>query len=220
MKNVIFIAPPATGKGTISKYLVDNYGYLHLSTGELLRKVAKQNTELGKKVASLINNGIFVSDELVLDIIKEHLKNSENKPFILDGIPRNTLQAEYIEKVFQDLNVDNYVVINLSIDKETLKKRATGRRVCNNCRLSYNMYFEDYKPTIEEKCDNCHKDLQLRKDDTLEIFESRYQTYLNNTLPVIAFYEKKNKLFTVDANQDNENLIKDVINILKGGEND
>lgn len=216
MKNVIFIAPPATGKGTISKYLVDNFGYSHISTGELLRSVSKQDTEIGKKVASLINNGMFVSDELVLDIIKEYLKNRENKTFILDGIPRNILQAEYMEKLFVSLGVDNYVVINLDIDKETLKKRATGRRVCNNCRLSYNIYFDEYKPLLEDKCDNCQNDLQTRKDDTLEIFESRYLTYLENTLPVIDFYQKKSKLATVDANQSNEKLLNDVINIIKG----
>ncbi len=220
MKNIIFIAPPAAGKGTISKYLVDNFNYIHISTGELLRKVSKEETELGKHIASLINNGIFVSDELVLEIIKQELQKIKNKPFILDGIPRNIEQAEYIEQVFKELSVDNYIVINMEINVEALKKRATGRRLCNDCRLSYNVYFDKYKPQEENKCNNCHKDLIIRKDDSLEVFESRYQTYINITLPVINFYKNKGIISSINANQDNSEIIKEITNIIIGEFND
>ncbi len=220
MKNIIFIAPPAAGKGTISKYLVDNYGYIHISTGDLLRKASKEESEVGKKIASLINNGTFVSDDLVLELIKQKLEKITDHPFILDGIPRNIKQAEYIENIFQKWNVNNYIVINMDISEDILKKRATGRRLCNKCRLSYNIYFDEYQPHEENKCNKCHNELYIRDDDSLEVFNSRYQIYLDNTLPVINFYKDKNLLKTVNANQNNSAIINEVLKIIKGEFND
>lgn len=216
MMNVIFIAPPAAGKGTISKYLVDNYGYTHLSTGDILREKTKEDSESGRNIAALINEGKFVSDDIMFELIKDKLISLKDKPFILDGMPRNINQAEYLENVLKELDVNNYVVINIDINKDLLEKRATGRRLCESCGASYNIYFEGFKPKIENTCDQCNNSLIQRKDDTIETFKYRYETYLNNTEPVINFYEEKGLLQKVDASKASEEIIEDVISILKG----
>lgn len=220
MINVIFIAPPASGKGTISKYLVDNYGYTHLSTGDMLREKTKENSELGKSIAALINEGKFISDDIIFELIKDKIVSLKDKPFILDGMPRNINQAEYLENMLKELNVNNYVVINIDINENLLEKRATGRRLCESCGASYNIYFEGFKPLVENTCDKCNNKLIQRKDDTADTFKYRYQTYLENTTPVINFYEEKGLLQRVDASKSNDKIIKDVVSILKGEKND
>lgn len=220
MMNVIFIAPPAAGKGTISKYLVDNYGYCHLSTGDLLRKIAKEDSSLGKSIASLMKEGKFISDEIMFELIKNELVLLKDKPFILDGMPRNINQAEYLENMLKELSVDNYVVINIDVEEEILEKRATGRRLCQNCGASYNIYFEGFKPIQENVCDKCNHELIQREDDNAETIKVRYETYLNATAPLINFYEEKELLQTVDATKPNDEILKDTIKILKGDKND
>lgn len=220
MMNVIFIAPPASGKGTISKYLVDNYQYMHLSTGDILREKTKEDSDLGRNIANLINEGKFVSDDIMFEIIKEKLISLKDKPFILDGMPRNINQAKYLENMLNELDVNNYTVINIDINKDLLEKRATGRRLCGNCGASYNIYFEGFKPKVENTCDKCNSSLIQRKDDTIETFKNRYETYLNVTEPVINFYEEKELLHKVDASKSNNEIIDDVISILKGEKND
>lgn len=220
MMNVIFIAPPAAGKGTISKYFVDNYGYNHLSTGDLLRKITASDSELGRNIAALISEGKFISDEIMFELIKKELISLKDKPFILDGMPRNINQAEYLEKMLKELGVDNYIVIHIDIAEEILEKRATGRRLCGNCGASYNIYFEGFKPLKENTCDKCNHELIQRTDDTTETIRVRYETYLNATAPLINFYETKGLLQTVDASKPNEEILKDVLTILKGDIND
>lgn len=214
MPNVIFIAPPAAGKGTISSYLVDNLGYTQLSTGDILRKVAETNEE----IKSLMAAGKFISDEIMFDLIKEEIEKVKGKPFILDGIPRNVNQAEFLTNLLKNMNVDNYVVINIDVPESILEKRVTGRLVCPKCGASYNIYFEDFKPQKENTCDKCLTELIKRSDDSLETFKTRYTTYLTNTVPVISYYEQKAKLVKIDGTKDNSEIKKDVLKIL-GREN-
>lgn len=213
MKNLILIAPPASGKGTIGEYFVKNLGYTHISTGDILRKVAKSDTVQGKVIANLINEGKFVGDDIILPLFKEELLKLKDKPFILDGMPRKIEQAEYLTNLFSELNVDNYVVINLDIDKDLLEKRAVGRRICE-CGASYNIYFDDFKPKVEETCDHCGKSLIQREDDTLETFRKRYQMYLKETEPLIHYYQEKNLLKTINANKTNSEIISDLKSVL------
>ena len=214
--NVIFIAPPAAGKGTISSYLVNNLGYVHLSTGDLLREISKTNAE----IAALMQAGKFISDDVMFGLIKDEIAKIKDKPFILDGIPRNINQAEYLTNLLKEVGVDNYLVINIDVDEQTLEKRATGRRICPNCGSSYNVYFEGFKPLKENICNSCNSELITRTDDSLETFKTRYGTYLDNTLPVLNYYKELNKLVIVDANKDSEAIINDVLEFLKGENND
>lgn len=220
MKNVIFIAPPAAGKGSISSYLENNLGYVHVSTGDILRNVSRENTEMGRNVASLMKDGKFIGDDIILPLFREELLKIKDKPFILDGMPRNLEQANYLDNLFKELYLDNYVVIHLTVPSELLEKRAVGRRVCKNCGSTYNIYFDEFKPKVEDTCDQCNEKLIQREDDTSLTFKKRYQIYLDSTLPLIEFYKKKNLLTCVDVHRSKEEIIKDVIFILKGEEND
>ncbi len=210
MKNLILIAPPAAGKGTISSYLVENMGYQHISTGDILRNVAKEDSQRGRLVNSLMKEGKFIGDDIILPLFKEELLKLHNTPFILDGIPRTIEQADYLTQLFHELNVDNYVVINLKINQDTLLKRATGRRVCEQCKEIYNIYFENYKPKEENICDQCGGKLIQRNDDTEETFKKRFQTYVENTEPLISYYEKLGKLKKVDVDATEEEIIENV----------
>lgn len=213
MKNVIFIAPPAAGKGTISDYLVKNKGYVHISTGDLLRNEIKLGTEIGIQIKELMKEGKFIGDDIILPLFKEELMKLKDKPFILDGMPRTIAQADYLTTLFQKLNVDNYVVINMVIDEAVLEKRAVGRRICE-CGASYNIFFDEFKPNVEGICDQCHKELIQREDDTLETFRSRLETYTKETEPLIHYYKEKGLLKSIDANQSNAKIISDVEYIL------
>ena len=209
MKNIIFIAPPAAGKGTHSKKLVDKYNYVHISTGDMLREVIQTGSELGLEVKSIIDQGKLVSDELIIKLINNKLTDIKGKPFILDGFPRTLSQAESLDSI-----VDNdYEVIYLDIDKETAIKRIEGRLTCS-CGASYNINEAAFRPQIEGICDKCGSKLVKRDDDNALAFAVRYDTFLENTKPLYEYYEKKNKLHVIDVNKDASEIFDEISRIV------
>ena len=209
MKNIIFIAPPAAGKGTHSKKLVDKYNYVHISTGDMLREVIASGSELGLEVKSIIDQGKLVSDELIIRLINSKLSDIKGKPFILDGFPRTLSQAESLDSI-----VDNdYEVIYLDIDKETAIKRIEGRLTCS-CGASYNINEAVFRPQVEGICDKCGSKLVKRDDDNALAFAVRYDTFLENTKPLYEYYEKKNKLHVIDVNKDASEIFDEISRIV------
>lgn len=220
MMNIIFIAPPAAGKGTLSKYLEDQYGFIHISTGDLLRDISKENTTLGKEVAKLMLEGKFISDDIMMEIFEKKFQKIQGQPFILDGMPRTIDQAKYLDTLFKKYHVDNYKVINITISDDLLKKRATGRRICSKCKASYNVYFEEFKPKVENICDFCKNELLQREDDREETFIARMKTYEKETQPLLKYYDEQHVLYKVDANQPQAQIIRDIDKIIQGVKND
>lgn len=159
--------------------------------------------------------GKLISDEIILPLFKQELIKIKDKLFILDGMPRKLNQAEYLTNLFVEMNVYNYLVINLSLSEETLKKRITGRRICKSCGSSYNIYFDDHKPIKEGICDKCSNDLIQREDDNLDSFKNRYNDYIKEAKPILDYYKKINKLIIIDADRTNEEIIKDAIKEIK-----
>lgn len=212
MKNVIFIAPPAAGKGTQSNNLVAN-GYNHIATGDMLREEITKESSIGLKVKDIIAKGLLVSDEIVFELINNKLSKI-NGPFILDGFPRSIEQAKMLDNLLNNLNINNYEVIYLNIDMEEALKRALGRLTCE-CGASYNIYIDELKPKQNNICDKCGKVLNKRKDDNEESFKQRFETFLESTLPIKKYYEEKNKLHEIDATKDPEEITKEIIEILK-----
>lgn len=211
MKNVIFIAPPAAGKGTCSDFLKAKFGYKHISTGDLLRNVDKES-ELGKEISSYINKGELVPDIIINKLLQEALDTYKGNPIILDGYPRNVKQAELLETIF-----DNYVAIYLDIEKETAMKRMLGRITCPKCKKTYNKYFDKFKPKNEGLCDECNSELVSRNDDTKETFDIRFDTYINNTLPLLEYYDKKDVLKKVSKDTTETD---DILSSIEGFVND
>ena len=209
MKNIIFIAPPAAGKGTQSNMLKTEFGYIHISTGDLLRSIIASGSTLGVEVKSIIDKGNLVSDDLMIDIIKSKLAEIKGKPFILDGFPRTLNQAEILENIIDD----NYEVIYLELSKDEAIKRIEGRLTCN-CGKSYNLNDNELKPKQEGICDNCGKQLIKRDDDNIEAFIVRYDNFLNNTQALVDYYKNKNKLHIVDVNRNINDIFKDISRIV------
>ena len=212
MKSVIFVAPPSSGKGTQSKKL-EELGYNHISTGDLLRKEIQKGSDLGKQIEKILAAGDLVNDDIVFTLIKDLLKDKE-RPFILDGFPRTIKQAKMLNDLFNDLQINNYEVIYLDISLEEALKRVLGRLTCS-CGASYNLNYDFLKPKKENICDKCGSHLVKRDDDNEESFKLRFQTFENNIKPIKEFYNKLNKLHIVNALMDNDVITKEIRDILK-----
>src|SRR5574344_792773 len=171
MKNIIFIAPPAAGKGTISEKLNEKYNYLHISTGDLLRSIVQEKNALGEQIASLISKGEFVPNDIVMQLLENRLRTiNTNEQFILDGCPRNIKQVDEVMQIFNKLNITNYTVIYLDIDYDKAMKRTLGRLLCPNCKKGYNEFDNKLKPKVNNICDVCGASLIKRSDDTEATF--------------------------------------------------
>ena len=215
MKNIIFIAPPAAGKGTMSELLIEKYGYIHISTGDILRSIAKSGTELGNKLSSLLEEGKLVPDDIVYEAVRERLRMPDlDNGYILDGFPRNLSQAEEYDKILKEINRDLGVVIYLDTPKDILEKRITGRRICENCGATYNVLTGVNAPSEDGKCDKCGGNLYQRSDDNSESFAVRYNEFIEKTYPLVEYYKKSNALVSIESVDPDETLkaIEGVIN--------
>ena len=214
MKNLILLAAPVAGKGTEAAKLKKDFNMVHISTGDLLREAVAKGDEKGKMINELITSGKFVSDEIVLDLLKSRITESDcENGYILDGFPRNVSQAEAYDKILNELGRDVGIIIVLDIDKEIAKSRVVGRYTCPSCGRIYNIY-NDLKPKKEGLCDDCNVELTHRSDDSAETYEERYKAYLEKTEPLISYYDKKGIVYHVDAGITPEMTHEQVMKIL------
>lgn len=216
MKNIMFIAPPAAGKGTQAELIVKKYNIPHISTGDILREISKEDSEVGEYVRETLASGKLVKDEITYQLIEERLKKDDCKNgYIIDGFPRNIEQAYEYDKILDRIGYEVGNVILLNIDKKTLEKRITGRRICEDCKTIFNINDENSAPKVESICDNCGGKLYQRSDDNLEAFQTRYNTYVEKTEPIIDHYRKKNVLIEIDGNDTVENIFDKIDEIIK-----
>ena len=192
--NVILLGAPGAGKGTQATKLVEKYDIPHISTGDIFRANIKGQTPIGVVAKSYIDKGQLVPDEVTVEIVKNRLNEEDclQKGYLLDGFPRNTFQAEELDKFS---NVEK--VVNISVDLSKLLKRITGRRVCNKCGESYHVDFLNGKTD----CARCGGELIQRADDNEETVGKRLAVYSEQTKPLIEYYEKAGKLVTVDGDK-------------------
>lgn len=216
MKNIMFIAPPAAGKGTQAELVVEKYHIPHISTGDILREISKEDSEIGNYVKETLASGQLVKDDITYQLIEDRLNKDDcKKGFIIDGFPRNIDQAYQYDKILDKLGYEVGNVILINIDKKTLEKRITGRRICENCKEIYNINDPENSPKQESICDNCGGKLYQRSDDNLEAFETRYQTYLDKTEPIIKHYKDMGVLTEVDGNDTVENIFQSIDKIIR-----
>ena len=217
MKNIIFIAPPAAGKGTQSKLVSEEYNIPHISTGDLLREETTKDTELGREIKEVMESGALVSDEVITTLLKNRITKSDClNGFILDGYPRNLAQAKKYNDLLDELNLDKGVVIFFDIDRETALKRTLSRIICPNCGSSYNLLINELKPHKENICDRCNHELKTRTDDTEEVFRHRFDTYINSTKDLIEYYNNLGLLHKIDVSDKKAEIIfeevKEILN--------
>lgn len=209
MKNIILIAPPAAGKGTLADRLKKEFDYDYISMGDILREEAKTNEVIKEKM----ERGILIDDSEVLLSIKNKLAKVE-KSYILDGFPRTINQAKAYDEYLLKNNKSLGVVIYLDVPKEELVKRITSRLICPNCKKTYSSIKKELLPKKEGVCDVCGSKLITRKDDTVEVFDQRYEEYQDKTKPLIDYYQEKDKLVTIKTLTPEETYLE-VIKIIK-----
>ena len=216
MKNIIFLAPPAAGKGTLSEMLTEKYHYGHISTGDLLREEIKNKTEIGKQAESLMKEGKFVSDDVIINLIKNRITKDDCKNgYILDGFPRTIVQAEKYDELLEELGKDLGVVIYIDIDKDMAMKRACSRITYPKCGRIYNKYSNEMKPKVDGICDDCKVELTQRSDDSEETFVKRFDEYVNKTMPLYDYYKNKGVLETIKAYESKYDTFNEAIKVIE-----
>lgn len=212
---LILLGPPGAGKGTQAEFIIDKYGIPHISTGDIFRKNIKEGTALGTRAKSFMDKGELVPDSLVVEIVEDRLKEADCKEgFLLDGFPRTEVQALELDKVLEKMGVDLNAVINIKVNPEILVSRAIGRRICRTCGATY--HVNNNPPKIEGICDKCDGELYQRSDDVEETVKNRINVYVNETSPLIHYYEKRGKLVDIEGEQDIDVVSKDIVNALRG----
>jgi adenylate kinase len=210
---IVLLGAPGSGKGTQAKLLTEKYRIPHVSTGDLLRANLAAGTPLGLQAKAAMDAGQLVSDDLVLAIIRERLKNPDaKKGFILDGFPRNIPQAHALDAMLRAIAQPLDAAILMEVDFDILMQRLTGRRTCENCGATYNVYTNP--PRLEDQCDRCGGPLHHRADDNEETIGNRLRVYEGQTKPLIGYYRDQGRIETVDAVGDVKDILKRMISVL------
>lgn len=206
---LVLLGAPGAGKGTQAKKLIEKYGNPQISTGDILRKAVSDGTSLGKEAKSYMDKGELVPDKVVIGLIEERLgQNDTKKGYILDGFPRNTAQAETLDRMLNDLGMPLDLALSVDVPKEDLLKRLTGRRTCNNCQQMYNVYYSP--PKKNGICDKCGGNLFQRDDDKEETIRKRLDVYESQTSPLIDYYKKKGMLKSISGTGSIEEIFSKV----------
>ena len=204
--------PPGAGKGTQANYLVKCFKLYKISTGDLLREEIKNSTVLGNKIKSIIDKGLFVSDDIINDLIKKVLFDKKvGNRLIFDGYPRNLNQARELDLLIKKNNQKISCVLSFDVDKESVIKRILGRQICSNCGMIFNEYF-DTATKENHNCDN--KFLHKRSDDTENTIRSRFEAYLEKALPILNFYKKQNLLHQINGMAKIDDIYKKIRGII------
>jgi adenylate kinase len=212
-KRVVLLGAPGAGKGTQAKMLIEKYKIPQISTGDILRKAVADGTPLGKEAKVIMDQGGLVSDKIVLGLVEERIQQPDCKAgFILDGFPRNTAQAEALDKMLVAMGAPLNFALNIDVDMNDLLKRLTGRRTCKKCQQMYNIFFS--APKKEGVCDKCGGELFQRDDDKEETIKKRLDVYQKQTAPLIDYYSKKNIMKTVMGIGGIDDIFKKVTAIL------
>ena len=202
---IVLLGAPGAGKGTLANGLVESLQIPSISTGDLLRNEVNSGSEIGKSLKQIMESGKLVSTDIVLDLLKKRLAQSDTKNgYILDGFPRSIEQAELLSK-FADIDL----CLNLVVEKQVILDRICERRTCKSCGKIYNT--KSYK---KDKCE-CGGELLIRSDDNPQTVAQRFDTFMNNTAPLIEFYKKKGVLVNVVGQDNPSDTLNIALEILK-----
>ncbi|MFC0234543.1 adenylate kinase [Vagococcus entomophilus] len=212
--NLILMGLPGAGKGTQAERIIDTYHIPHISTGDMFREAMKNETAMGLEAKSYIDKGELVPNEVTNGIVKDRLAQADTeKGFLLDGFPRTYDQVQALETILKQLNKKLDAVINIDVEAEVLVERLAGRFICKKCGATYHKLNHPTK--VEGTCDRCggHEFYQ-REDDKPETVKNRLSVNIENSKPILAFYEEQNLLHTINGNRAIDDVFKDVEKII------
>lgn len=212
--NLVLMGLPGAGKGTQADLIIKDFNIPHISTGDIFRAAIKNQTEMGKKAKSYIDAGNLVPDEVVNGIVAERLAQDDTtNGFMLDGYPRNLVQAKALNKMLEDDDRQLDAVINIHVAPDVLVDRLSARFMCKNCGASYNRLY--HKPKVEGTCDVCggHEFFQ-RDDDKPATVKNRLDVNIKLNTPLVDFYKNQGILHNINGEQSIEDVYKDVREVL------
>lgn len=200
---------PGAGKGTQAEKINEKFNIPHISTGDMFRLAIKEGTELGKKAKGYLDEGALVPDEVTNGIVEERLSKEDCKGgFLLDGFPRTIPQAKALQKITTKLNQKLDYVIHVEVPEEKLLERLTGRRVCPTCGTTYHVVYNP--PKEEAICDKDGSKLIQREDDSIETVQKRLAVNVEQTKPLLDFYEEQGILVTVNGDQAIDDVFEEI----------
>ncbi|WCK54781.1 adenylate kinase [Aneurinibacillus sp. Ricciae_BoGa-3] len=213
--NIILMGLPGAGKGTQGERIVEEFMIPHISTGDMFRAAIREETAMGLQAKSYMDEGKLVPDEVVIGIVKERLAKPDcEKGFMLDGFPRTLPQAEALDATLKDLGRTIDHVINIDVDRSILLDRLTGRRICKSCGSTYHVVFNP--PAQEGVCDKCGGELYQRSDDNEETVATRLDVNIEQSAPLLKYYDEKGLLRNINGQQDINLVFEDIAKLLRG----
>ncbi len=213
---LVLLGPPGAGKGTQARRLQESFGLVQLSTGDLLRAAVAEGTDAGQKAKAVMDEGGLVSDDIVLQVLKDRLANPDTRQgVILDGFPRTPGQAEALDGLLIASNQKIDAAISMEVSDGAMIDRVAGRYTCATCGEGYHDSFK--QPAEPGVCDKCQgTEFKRRADDNAETVRSRLQAYHDQTAPLISHYDKRGALHRVDAMASIEQVSRDLAVIVEG----
>lgn len=204
MTDIILFGIQGSGKGTQGTFVMQRYDLFPFVTGDELRKIASEDSDLGKKVKEITEAGHLVPNEIVMAIIENFMqKLPEGKSVLFDGIPRKLSQAESFNALMQKMN-RNVMGVNLNLSKEEAYQRLITRKMCKSCKAIYPSTYE------KSTCETCNGELITRQDDNPESIKTRLEIFETETIPVINWYKTENKMIEINGAQTREKVTQDV----------
>ncbi len=208
---LVFLGPPGAGKGTQAVRMAAEFGLRHASTGEIFRQAVGEGTELGRTVRPYLDRGELVPDEYTSRVVRE-LVLERFADYILDGYPRTIGQAQDLEAMLEQRDEALDAVLHFELDEETSMRRLTGRLVCRRCRANFHREF--MRPEVEDVCDRCGAPLSVRSDSSEEVVRRRWTEYQEKTRPLVAYYEERGLLRSIEAGQDPDSVAREARSVL------
>lgn len=212
--NIILMGPPGAGKGTQAEFIKAAFPIPHISTGDMFREAVGNGTAMGMEAKKYMDAGKLVPDEVTIGVVEERLVKADcEKGFLLDGFPRTIPQAEALDKVLAGMGKKVDLALNISVDDDILLARMSGRVSCEQCKAVYNTRFN---PSAKEGiCDKCGGKLVQRADDKEETVKNRLKVYMDQTAPLLDYYDKQGSLKSIDGDRDTKEVFEDIKKVLE-----
>lgn len=195
--NVVLLGPPGSGKGTQARLLQERYNLALIGTGDILREEVKKGSSLGLEIKNIMDEGKYPSDDIILTIFENRLKDLKDQGAILDGVPRTLNQAKKVDELFARVGRKLDALIHLAVNDEELVRRLSSRYLCKTCGTTYT---NEIPPKIQDVCDKCSgHEFMRRLDDEPEAIKTRLEVYNEQTKPLLDYYSTTNRLQIVDG---------------------